>query len=79
MKTKSITFNVIPGPTVNAQVAARLAAKKAGQAQSPIVIPKSMYKVVKLSNTTQYAPGDLLTQQVVDRLCKADDWDVTLT
>jgi hypothetical protein len=34
------------------------------------------YRVIKIANSTEYAPGDFLNKAAVDELCAAKEWQV---
>lgn len=36
------------------------------------------YKVLQITDSTAYLPGDQLTKKMVDSLCEAKDWKVTI-
>lgn len=44
----------------------------------PNVVGGYHYRVERVSNSTEVAPGQFLSKQHVDELCAAKDWNVTV-
>jgi hypothetical protein len=40
--------------------------------------PTKTFKIEKLTDTTEFAPGSFLSKKEVDELCVARDWKVTI-
>jgi hypothetical protein len=39
---------------------------------------ESMWKVVKVTNSVEFAPGEFLKKEMVQELCEARTWDVKI-
>jgi hypothetical protein len=37
-----------------------------------------VYRIVRVTNTTEFTPGDFLERAKVDELCAAEDWNVII-
>jgi hypothetical protein len=38
----------------------------------------AVYRIVRVTNTTEFTPGDFLDRAKVDELCAAEDWNVVI-
>jgi hypothetical protein len=52
--------------------------KLAHGVEPTLITEKKSYKVLVVKNSTDYSPGQVLTHEEVDDLCRISTWDVTI-
>jgi hypothetical protein len=38
----------------------------------------AVYRIVRVTNTTEFTPGDFIERAKVDELCAAEDWNIII-
>lgn len=51
---------------------------KVAASKNVLVPNKLVYKVLSVKNSTSPVPGDILDEDVIERYCHSNHWDVTV-